>query len=68
MKDPGCVYPVGIDPVWYLATTELTMLNSIKMKIAVIFGAAQMSIGVMLKGGNNLYFRQWLDFFFEFIS
>jgi V-type H+-transporting ATPase subunit a len=26
-----------------------------------------MSIGVMLKGGNNLYFRQWLDFFFEFI-
>ena len=67
MKDPGCVYPVGIDPAWYLGTTELTVLNSIKMKIAVIFGVAQMSIGVMLKGGNNLYFRQWLDFFFEFI-
>lgn len=53
----GCVYPVGIDPSWYLGTTELTVLNSIKMKIAVIFGVAQMSIGVILKGGNNLYFR-----------
>jgi len=67
IPDPGCVYPVGIDPAWYLGTTELTVLNSIKMKIAVIFGVAQMSIGVILKGTNNFYFRQWLDFFFEFI-
>jgi len=67
IPDPGCVYPVGIDPAWYLGTTELTVLNSIKMKIAVIFGVAQMSIGVLLKGSNNFYFRQWLDFFFEFI-
>jgi V-type H+-transporting ATPase subunit a len=64
---PGCVYPVGIDPAWYLGTSELTVLNSIKMKIAVIFGVAQMSIGVLLKGMNFLYFKQYLAFFFEFI-
>lgn len=61
------MYPVGIDPSWYLSTSELAFSNSIKMKIAVIFGVAQMSIGVLLKGSNNIYFRQWLDFFFEFI-
>jgi V-type H+-transporting ATPase subunit a len=67
IKDPACVYPIGVDPAWYLGTTELTFLNSIKMKIAVIFGVAQMSIGVCLKGANSLYFKRWMDFFFEFI-
>ena len=35
-----CVYPVGVDPAWYLAKNELTYLNSLKMKIAVILGVA----------------------------
>lgn len=37
------------------------------MKIAVIFGVWQMSIGILLKGTNNLYYRDWIGFFFEFI-
>lgn len=64
---PNCVYPAGVDPSWYLATSELTYMNSMKMKISVIFGVCQMSLGIFLKGSNNLYQRKWLDFVFEFV-
>jgi V-type H+-transporting ATPase subunit a len=37
------------------------------MKTSVIFAILQMSIGILLKGMNSLYFRHKLDFFFEFI-
>jgi len=53
----GCVYPAGVDPAWYLSTQELTYANSMKMKLSVIFGVGQMSIGIMLKGSNNIYER-----------
>lgn len=36
----NCIYRFGVDPSWYLANDELTYLNSMKMKIAVIFGVA----------------------------
>jgi len=35
---PDCVYPVGVDPAWFLSVQELTFMNSLKMKMAVIFG------------------------------
>jgi V-type H+-transporting ATPase subunit a len=34
----GCVYPIGLDPKWYIATNELAFFNSLKMKMAVIIG------------------------------
>lgn len=37
---PDCVYPIGIDPAWYLGINELTFLNSLKMKLAVIIGVS----------------------------
>jgi V-type H+-transporting ATPase subunit a len=37
-KDKDCIYPVGIDPAWYLGKNELNYMNSFKMKISVIFG------------------------------
>jgi V-type H+-transporting ATPase subunit a len=36
------------------------------MKMAVIFGVAQMSLGIMLKGSNAIKNRNMIDFLFEF--
>ena len=38
-----------------------------KMKIAVILGVLQMSLGITMKAFNALYFGRYVDFFFEFI-
>lgn len=37
------------------------------MKISVILGVLQMSLGVTMKGLNALYFGHYVDFYFEFI-
>ena len=59
------MYPVGVDPVWYLAKNELSYMNSLKMKVAVILGVAQMTLGVVLKGFNYRYHGKRLEFWFE---
>ena len=66
-KDDDCVYPVGMDPAWYLAKNELTFINSLKMKMSVILGVVNMLLGVCLRGANAIYFRKPIDFFNEFI-
>jgi len=66
-KKPQCVYPLGIDPKWYAATNDLTFLNSFKMKWSVIVGVIQMTLGIILRGINNLYFNDYSGFLFEFI-
>ena len=63
----NCIYPIGVDPKWYSAENELTFLNSFKMKISVIIGVLQMILGLMLKGINGIYFKDYIDFLFEFI-
>ena len=62
-----CVYPVGVDPIWYMAQNEILFINSVKMKIALILGVLQMTLGVIMKGCNDVYNKRWIDFFFEFI-
>jgi len=46
---------------------ELTFMNSYKMKLAVIIGVIHMTFGIILKGINAVYFKNWIDFIFEFI-
>lgn len=62
-----CVYSFGVDPVWYLSTNELQFINSMKMKISVILGVAQMTLGIFMKAFNSMHFNKLLDFTFEFI-
>jgi V-type H+-transporting ATPase subunit a len=62
-----CVYPFGVDPAWYLGANELTFMNSLKMKLSVILGVLQMSLGVVMKAFNAIYFKNTIDFVFEFI-
>jgi len=66
LKD-DCIYKVGVDPSWYLGKNELTFMNSLKMKISVILGVAQMSLGVFMKALNSTQFKRPIDFIFEFI-
>ena len=67
IKKNQCIYPIGMDPKWYSSSNELTFFNSFKMKWSVIIGIFQMVIGIILRGLNNLYFKDNLGFFFEFI-
>ncbi|EEQ98628.1 conserved hypothetical protein [Perkinsus marinus ATCC 50983] len=60
-------YPFGIDPSWHGANNELLFMNSLKMKLSVLFGVAQMLLGVCLKFSNSIHGRQWTDFVFECI-
>mmetsp|Transcript_6404 Transcript_6404/g.10091 ORF Transcript_6404/g.10091 Transcript_6404/m.10091 type:complete len:883 (-) Transcript_6404:1378-4026(-) len=68
--DGDKVYPIGIDPTWHRATNDLLFMNSLKMKMAVIFGVTQMTVGLVMRVLNALYFHKgsiWtnLDLWFE---
>jgi V-type H+-transporting ATPase subunit a len=64
---PDCVYPIGIDPIWYLAKNELAFMNSLKMKLSVILGVLQMSLGICMKAANAIHFGNKLDLWLEFL-
>ena len=49
------------------ASNELTFINSLKMKISVIFGVLQMLLGIFLKGLNCIFSRDFTEFIFVFI-
>ena len=66
-KEPDCVYPFGLDYVWYLSSNETSFLNSFKMKFSIIIGVIQMLFGTSLKATNALYFSKWEDLIFEAI-
>ena len=42
-------------------------MNSLKMKLGIILGVIHMVLGIFLKAANTLYFKNYLDFAFEFI-
>uniref|UniRef100_A0A672JSF4 V-type proton ATPase subunit a n=1 Tax=Salarias fasciatus TaxID=181472 RepID=A0A672JSF4_SALFA len=60
-------YPVGIDPIWNLASNRLTFLNSYKMKMSVILGVIHMSFGVILSTYNHIHFRKKHNLYLVFL-
>ncbi|ELT99652.1 hypothetical protein CAPTEDRAFT_163357 [Capitella teleta] len=63
----GSPYPFGVDPVWQLSMNKISFTNSFKKKISVVFGVAQMTLGVLLGIFNHTYFRQPLDLLCNFL-
>merc|ERR1712048_39014 len=58
-------YPFGLDPAWHGSQNELLFVNSLKTKLSVLIGVAQMLLGVGLRFANTLYHRNVVDFLFE---
>uniref|UniRef100_A0A6B2KXL5 V-type proton ATPase subunit a n=1 Tax=Arcella intermedia TaxID=1963864 RepID=A0A6B2KXL5_9EUKA len=65
--DPSHTYVFGVDPVWKGSTNELLYYNSVKMKMSVIIGILQMSLGIVLHLMNALHFGHMYDVFYEFL-
>lgn len=65
VKEEGCVYPFGLDYIWFQSTTETLFVNSFKMKFAIIIGVVQMICGIVLKCSNAVYFNSKINLFFE---
>ena len=50
-------YPFGLDPKWHGTRSELPFLNSLKMKMSILLGVAQMNLGIILSYYNAKFFR-----------
>ncbi|KAJ4966546.1 hypothetical protein NE237_018395 [Protea cynaroides] len=60
-------YPFGVDPEWHGSRSELPFLNSLKMKMSILIGVAQMNLGIVLSYFNAKYFKNSLNTWFQFI-
>ncbi|TYI64895.1 hypothetical protein E1A91_D09G120600v1 [Gossypium mustelinum] len=63
-RDP---YPFGVDPSWRGSRSELPFLNSLKMKMSILLGVAQMNLGIILSYFNARFFRSSLDIRYQFV-
>nr|CAD2180426.1 unnamed protein product [Meloidogyne enterolobii] len=54
-------YLLGMDPIWNLADNRLNFINSMKMKMSVIFGITQMAFGLILSLLNASFFRSAIN-------
>ena len=65
-KKDNCNYKFGLDPIWYMSTNELGYINSLKMKLSVILGVFHMLIGILLKGLNAIFEKDFVELIFVF--
>ncbi|GJY89411.1 V-type proton ATPase subunit A3, partial [Tanacetum coccineum] len=58
-------YPFRVEPAWHGSRSELSFLNSLKMKISILLGGAQMNLGIIISFFNAIYFKNaaniWLE-------
>nr|XP_010934090.1 V-type proton ATPase subunit a3 [Elaeis guineensis]XP_029123038.1 V-type proton ATPase subunit a3 [Elaeis guineensis] len=79
-RDPSCsnattvglikvrsTYPFGVDPKWYGSRSELPFLNSLKMKMSILLGVAQMNLGIVLSYFNAKFFKNNLNIWYQFV-
>ncbi|CAA0843431.1 V-type proton ATPase subunit a2 [Striga hermonthica] len=60
-------YPFGVDPKWRGTRSELPFLNSLKMKMSILLGVAQMNLGMILSYCNAKFFRNDLNVWYQFV-
>lgn len=60
-------YPFGVDPEWHGSRSELPFLNSLKMKMSILLGVAQMNLGIFLSYFNAKFFRNSLNVWYMFV-
>ncbi|XP_058756768.1 V-type proton ATPase subunit a3-like [Vicia villosa] len=60
-------YPFGVDPVWHGTRSELPFLNSLKMKMSILLGVAQMNLGILMSYANARFFKNHVNVWFQFI-
>ncbi|OVA09925.1 ATPase [Macleaya cordata] len=63
-RDP---YPFGLDPSWRGSRSELPFLNSLKMKMSILFGVTQMNLGIILSYFNARFFGSSIDVRYQFV-
>lgn len=61
------IYWYGLDPIWMLASNKIIFLNSLKMKLSIIFGVVHMIFGVCMSVVNNVHFRSKVNILLEFV-
>lgn len=79
-RDPSCrdattaglskvrdTYPFGVDPKWHGSRSELPFLNSLKMKMSILLGVAQMNLGIVLSYFNAKFFADKLNIWYQFV-
>ena len=57
----GSTYPFGLDPVWHGTRSELPFLNSLKMKMSILLGVAQMNLGIIISYFNATFFKNSIN-------
>ncbi|CAJ1979366.1 unnamed protein product [Sphenostylis stenocarpa] len=60
-------YPFGVDPSWRGSRSELPFLNSLKMKMSILFGVVHMNLGIILSYFNARFFGSLLDIRYQFV-
>jgi len=63
----GNTYIFGIDPAWHNSDNNLLFSNSYKMKMAIVFGVMQMTLGIVLNVFNYVHFNKKRSIYTEFI-